>query len=360
MSASEKTEKPTPQRLKKEGRKGKSFNSRDLIAAAVLWAGLPMVAFFASLDRLAMLYTDITRGGLMLTPQGAALAALKGLLLALTPVLLACIVCIALCSLWMSRGLIATEAIRFDLTRLNPVNGFKNLFSMKVIKDLLRSVLYLLCAALFGWLAVRHWGADVLSLLHATPPQLAEGWKQVSLTFALGLLLALAPVYLLSGWLDHILFIREMKMEKHEVKREHKDNETKPEVKRRRHEIADELSAQVQADTLGSSFVLANPTHIAVGIFLMDAAVPMPLVAVREKGTRARKVIALAEAHGVPVVRDIRLARSIYFSTRRYRFVHGPNIEAVMALVRWLRDVERAAATDAGSDDDTDEHTARH
>jgi len=360
MSASEKTEKPTPQRLKKEGRKGKSFNSRDLIAAAVLWAGLPVAGLLASLDRLAALYVDITRGGFTLTPHAAALAALKGLLLALAPVLVACIICIALCSLWMSKGVIAAEAIRFDLNRLNPVNGFKNLFSMKVVKDLLRTVLYLVFAGLFGWLAIRYWAPDVLSLLQATPMQLAAGWKHISLTFALGLLLALAPVYVLSGWLDHFLFIREMKMEKHEVKREHKDNEVKPEVKQRRRDLADELSAQVQADIVGSNFVLANPTHIAVGIFLMDESIPMPFVAVREKGVRARKAIALAEAHGVPVVRDVRLARSIYFNTLRYRFVHGANIDAVMALVRWLRDVERAAAAESGGDDDTDENTVRH
>ena len=360
MSASEKTEKPTPQRLRQEGRKGKSFNSRDLVAAAVLWVGLPAIAFFVSLDRLGALYVDITTGGFTITPRAATVAALKGLLLALAPVLLVCVVCIALCSVWMSRGLIATEALRFDMNRLNPVNGFKNLFSMKVVKDLVRALLYLLMASLFAWFAMHAWTPDLLALTNATPAQLAHGWGRISLLFAMAMMAALAPVYLLAGWLDHMLFIREMKMEKHEVTRERKDNEIKPEVRQRRNEINDELSAQVQADTRGSSVILANPTHIAVGIFLLDDTVPMPFVAVREKGRRARKVIALAEANGVPVVRDVRLARAIYHRSRRYTFVQDENIDAVMALVAWLRDVERAGALEEAPADDADPSPGRH
>ena len=169
--ASEKTEKPTAQRLEKEGRKGKSFNSRDLVAATVLWLGLPAVALFSSLGPLAQLYVDIVRGGFSITPTAAALAALKGLLLALAPVLVAAVLGVVLCSLWMSKGRIATEAIRFDLNKLNPVNGFKNLFSARVLKDLLRTVLYMGCCGLFAWLALGIWGTDLFSQVQATDAQ---------------------------------------------------------------------------------------------------------------------------------------------------------------------------------------------
>ena len=352
MSSSEKTEKPTQQRLKKEGRKGKSYNSRDLSAAAMLLGGLPAIVLLGSMQRVGALYVDIASHSARLSPHVAAMAALKGLLVALAPVLLICVVLIVLLSLWMSKGIVAAEAVRLDFTRLNPVSGFKNLFSLRVVKDLVRTLLYLLFASLFCWLAIGIWGPDLFALVRATPGQLAMAWAKLSLSFSLGLLAALAPVYLLTGWVDHLLYIREMKMEKHEVKREHKDNETKPEVRQRRRDIADELSAQVQADTLGSKVVLANPTHIAVGLFVMDDGPVMPFVSVREKGRRARKVIALAEANGIPVVRDIRLARAVYFNSQRYRFVQSEQLDAVMNLVTWLRDVERAGAPHASDGSD--------
>ncbi|GAB3067057.1 EscU/YscU/HrcU family type III secretion system export apparatus switch protein [Stenotrophomonas tumulicola] len=350
MSSAEKTEKPTPQRLRKEARKGKSFSSRDLLAAAVLWIGMLMLVSSTRLQPVMDLYVDTVRGGFLMPPETAAWLALKALLWAIAPVLLASIACVALVSLAMSRAIMANEAVKLDFNRLNPVTGFKNLFSLKVVKDLARSVLYVLAAALFAWGAWNAWAHLVFRQVHAPDGQLVAIWLRLGGYVGAGLLLALAPVYLLSGWLDHRLFIREMKMEKREVKREHKENESPPELKKRRAEIAEELSAQVQADTLGSSLILANPTHIAIGIFLPDDEVPLPFVSVHEKGRRARKVIALAEGAGIPVVRDIRLARAIHASTRRYQFVHGHDIDGVMHVVRWLRDVERAAQPPPSSD----------
>lgn len=341
--ASEKTEKPTPKRLRKEAQKGKSYNSRDLLAAAVLWTGMLALMVATSLAPLITLYTDIVRGGFSIAPAHAAAAALKAFAWGVAPVLVASIAAIVVVSLLMSKGIIANESIRIDLNRLNPVNGFKNLFSLKVVKDLVRTLLYLLFASLFVWVAFKLWSPDIFIQVHATDGQLVGLWLKLTVSVGSGLLLALAPVYLLAGWVDHLLYIRELKMEKHEVKREHKENEVSQEVKQRRRDISSELSAQVQADTAGSTLLLTNPTHIAIGIFLMDDDTPMPFVSVREKGARARKVIAVAKRYGVPVVRDVRLARAVYAKSRRYRFVHDDDVESVMEVVRWLRDVERAA-----------------
>jgi len=358
MSSSSKTEKPTLQRLKKEARKGRSFQSRDLLAAAMLIIGVAAIAGLSSLQAVMLLYQRILHSRFQLPLHTAATQVIEVLARAVLPVLAATILIVLLLSLMMSRGRMAPEAIRIDLNRVNPVNGFKNLFSLKVVKDLLRSLLYLLCTGLYAWLAARTWAPELASLVHATPAQLAAVWLQLGWKFCLGLLAALAPVYLLAGWLDHILFIREMKMDKDEVKRERKDQEMKPELRRRRQEIGDELSAQVQADTTGSTLVLANPTHIAIGIYVQDPSIPMPFVSVRESGRRARKVIALAEANGIPVVRDIRLARAIHASSKRYRFVGHRDIDAVMALVHWLRDVERAQQDSKPNDANEDDRHA--
>lgn len=344
MSSAEKTEKPTPQRLRKESRKGKSFNSRDLMAAVMLLTGVLVLGLATSLKPVMSLYRQVMPGPSRVSPMVAVQGLLEAFAWAVLPLLASCIVVIVLVSLLMSKGIIASESARFDLNRLNPINGFKNLFSMKVVKDLLRTLLYLLMTALFAWLAWHLWAAHLFAQRYAHDGQLIAVWLRMGLATGLGLLLALAPVYLLAGWLDHFLYIRELKMEKREVRREQKENEIKPEVRRRRQEIGEELSAQVQADTAGSTLILANPTHIAIGIFLPDDETPMPFVSVKEKGRRARQVIALAEHMGVPVVRDIRLARAIHANSQRYRFLDDQHIDGVMAVLRWLRDVERAAA----------------
>jgi len=153
---------------------------------------------------------------------------------------------------------------------------------------------------------------------------------------------------------EYRLYIREMRMEKHEVKQEHKDHNGNPEIKQRRREIGEELSAQTQSDVAGSSMILANPTHIAVGIYIHPDYPGLQFVSLRERGNRARKVIALAERVGVPVVRDIPVARAVYARVRRYQFVPAELTTPITRILLWLKDIERNHAPDTPDADAID------
>lgn len=352
-----KTEKPTNRRLLKEAKKGNSFNSRDLTAASALLSGVIALGSVVSLWPIANMYKSFIDHDFQIAPQEAAMMAFRAFGYAAAPVALICIAVVAVISLAMSKGALAFEAVKINFGKLNPINGFKNLFSVKVVKDFIRAVLYTVLACLFAWMTWLSIGPTVFSQVYASGAQLGGVWAEIAFSSVVGLLLALAPIYLLSGLADYVLFIRDLKMEKHEVKQEHKDNEGSQEIKQRRREIGKELSAQVQADVAGSTLVLANPTHIAVGIYVHEGSVGLPFVSVREQGARARAVIALAERLGVPVVRDVRVARSVFASCARYRFVQADNIERVMDVVRWLRDVEAAGREpleEASSDEKQD------
>jgi flagellar biosynthesis protein FlhB len=339
-----KSEKPTPRRLLKESKKGKSFTSRDLTIVAMLVPGLFVLAFLTSLTPVSNLYAAVIARDFTLAPAEAAVMAVKAFAYAAAPMAVVCVLGAMVSSFAQSKGVIATEAIRIDLNRINPVSGFRNLFSLRVVKDLVRATLYTVLAALFVVTAWKLFAPEIFSQVHMPPRQLAAVWRDVAFDAAIGLMLALAPIYLLCGFIDYKLHVRELKMEKFEVKQERKENEGNPEIKRRRRDIHVELSGQVQADVAGSSVILANPTHIAVGIYLHSTEIPMPLVSVREQGQRARAVIALAEKLGVPVVRDIPVARAVYARSKRYRFLDAELIEPVVRILLWLRDVERAGA----------------
>lgn len=338
-----KSEKPTPRRLLKESKKGKSYNSRDLTAALMLIAGIAVLVYATSLQPVMQLYIEIIRLGFAMPPDRFAVLALRAFAGIVAPLTLVCILCAVLSSLAQSKGVLATEAIKIDFDRLNPVNGFKNLFSVKVVKDLVKAILYTIVTMGFVLAAWRYLAPLAFAQVHAPASQLAPIWLTLALKVGIGLLLALAPLYLLTGLVEYLLYIRELKMEKFEVKQEHKENEGNPEIKQRRRDIGAELSAQTQADVAGSNVILANPTHVAVGIYSHDDAFAMPFVSVREHGARARAVVALAERLGVPVVRDIPLARRLYARCKRYRFVASDQVDAVMQVLRWLQDVEAAA-----------------
>lgn len=355
-----KTEKPTPHRLLKESRKGKSFVSRDLAAMAVLIAGLVALATATSNRALYGFYRGMAERGFSLTPAEAASQATVAFLWMAVPVGAAAIVGAVLISLVQSRGVIAAEAVRLDLARVNPISGFKNLFSLKTVKGVVTASLYLLAGGVFVVLA---WGlfAPTIFAQVQMPDKAASavwysvGWKSTAL-----LLAVLLPIVLAAAFVEFRLYIREMRMEKHEVKQEHKDHNGNPEIRQRRREIGEELSAQTQMDVASSTMVLANPTHIAVGIYTHPDYPSLQFVSVRERGARARKAIALAERRGVPVVRDIALARAVYFQVKRYHFVPYELTAPVTRILLWLRDIERSHVADPapGSSPDTDDTAA--
>ncbi|WP_421569847.1 EscU/YscU/HrcU family type III secretion system export apparatus switch protein [Stenotrophomonas sp. PD6] len=345
-----KTEKPTPHRLLKESKKGKSFVSRDLAAAAVLVAGVVALAVGTSSRAVVGFFRGMAERGFSLTPADAAWQATVAFLWMAVPVGAAAIVAAVLISLVQSRGVIAAEAVRIDLARVNPVSGFKNLFSLKVVKGAVTAILYLLAGLVFVILAWALFAPTLFAQVQMPDKAAAAVWHSVGWRSTALLLAVVVPIALAAAFIDYRLYIREMRMDKSEVKQEHKDHNGNPEIKQRRRDINDELSAQVQSDVAGSSLVLANPTHIAVGIYVHPDYPGLQFVSVRERGRRARKVIALAEKSGIPVVRDIAVARAVYAQVRRYQFVPVELTSPIAGILQWLRDIERNHAPDPASD----------
>lgn len=343
--AGEKTEKPTDKKLRDAARKGQTFKARDLIVAGMLLAVCAWLTLGWSLRAVADLLRLVVAHGFSL-PLARYLALLGQTLLGLTlPVLGLCLVTSALPSLLMSRFVLATGALTPDPARLNPVEGLRKLFSLRSLKELVRAMLYpLATVAALGVFWQQH-GPRILRLSAGTLDQAVRQMADLfrSLVFlSIGFLLLLL---VLDALIEHFLFIKGLKMDKTEVKREYKEQEGNPEIKQQRRQLHFELlSEQVKADIAGSNFMLANPTHIAIGIYLNPAISPAPFVSVLETGQRARTALAYAQRCGVPVVRDVPLARRLFGMVRCYTLIPLEEVDSIYRVLEWLDQVERAAA----------------
>ncbi len=151
----------------------------------------------------------------------------------------------------------------------------------------------------------------------------ADVWRHLLFSLVTLCLGCSVIILLLDALAEYFLVMKDMKMDKEEVKREMKETEGNPEVKSRRREIhMDILSEQIKSDIDNSRLIIANPTHIAVGIYFKPEIAPYPLISVREANQRALAVRQHAEKVGIPVVVDIRLARRIFKTHRRYDVVN--------------------------------------
>lgn len=139
---------------------------------------------------------------------------------------------------------------------------------------------------------------------------------------------------------DFYLYIKDLMMTKQEIKQEYKNNEGDQHIKSARKQLHRELlSEQTKANILTSKMVLANPTHIALGIYFNPTVIGLPFISVIEKNSRAVAVIAFAEKNNIPVIRNISLARRIFKTAKIYTFIDSSSIDEIMRLLtgssRW-------------------------
>nr|WP_241391669.1 EscU/YscU/HrcU family type III secretion system export apparatus switch protein [Yersinia frederiksenii]ULG19773.1 type III secretion system protein SpaS [Yersinia frederiksenii] len=338
-----KTEKPTHKRLKDSAKKGQILKSRDLVVTCIMLCGVVYLTLLFNVHAIIDLLKDIFNNQFHVKTEEYAKSVLFAGVKSLMPLLLLCIIVTALASWGQSQLTLASQIIKINFETLNPINGFKKIFSLRTLKDFIKTLLYLLFFTIASYVFWNN-NKNLLFLgLNSDISSLFNIWGRLLLFLVLYCLGSLIFVLILDYIAEYFLFMKDMKMDKEEVKREFKEQEGDPEVKYRRKELHREiLSEQLKSDISNSRLIIANPTHIAVGIYFKPSLSPIPLISLRESNQVALAVRTYAEEIGVPVIRDIKLARRIYASHRRYDYVCLEEIDAVLRLLIWLEDVDNA------------------
>lgn len=337
----EKTEQPTDKKIKDSAKKGQSFKSKDSVAALVLVVSAYVITGATSLFEIGGLMRRI-----LLSPQNinadALVSEFMGIFLKIVlPVLLACFLSGTILSLLQSRFRLATEAVKIDFSKLNPISGFKKIFSLNSLKELVKAFLYLIVFSVSAGVFFVIWRHDIFLLYRSTINGVIYQWVELCVTFVVVFLGVALLIIVVDAITEFFLFIKGLKMEKQEVKKEYKDNEGDPHLKSVRKELHQEiLSEEVKSNVRNSTFVMANPTHIAMLIYYDDNIAPLPFLLYKSRGLQAKLIIKYAEQQGVPVVRDIPLARKIWRYYQKDHFIDEHCLQDVMQIIDWLVRIE--------------------
>jgi type III secretion protein U len=337
-----KTERPTQKKQRDAAKEGRIFKSKDVVAAIVLALGMFVTTAVIDLREVMVEFARLASSGTTRDVNGYVLEWAKRFLSMAAPFVLLCAAAGALPTLVLSRFTLAVDAVKVDVGAVSPMKGLKRLFSWHAVKEGVKAVLYLAVCAITLRIFVDLYHDQIFGLFRVVPAALGHLWIGLTVRLILLFLFCALPVLVFDAAVEYFLYFNELKMDKQEIKQEYKDSEGDREIKAKRREIHHELlSEEVKSNVEQSGFILANPTHIAIGIYINLDVVPIPFVSVRETNARALAVIRHAESKGVPVVRDVALARSIYRrSPRRYSFVSHDDVDAVMRVLIWLKQVE--------------------
>jgi flagellar biosynthesis protein FlhB len=235
------------------------------------------------------------------------------------------------------RALFAPEAVQLKFDRLNMIKGFQNLFfKTRTYLELLKNVAKLAILGALVYTAVRSSLRDIVLCSRADPLTAAR----LAATLMFGLLSRTGMAFLVIGMADFILqkklYMKQQMMTKYEVKKEHKEESGDPHIRHMRRHMHQRLVAEsIVRNVPKADVVVVNPTHLAIAIEYDEPSMNAPEVTAKGQGSMAQRIIALAKSNGVPIMRDVPLAHSLYSVELGSEIPEGL-YEAVAEVLNWV------------------------
>ena len=343
-SSGEKTEMPTPKKLRDARQKGQVCQSKDIVSTALLVVLFAVLAWMGSALLLETQQLVATVGERLADPAGGAVQACGALTILLIFkysfifVVVAAVVGIV-ANIVQVGFLFTFEPLKPNFSKLNPAEGAKKIFSKKNFFEFLKNCVKVVFLSYLLYKIIWASVPELLQMCYGTiddiMPSLRVMLKRLAVYTAAG--------YILIAVVDRIFqgknFTKEMMMTKDEVKREYKEMEGSQEVKQAQRQFRDELlngPDPVQA-TKESNVVVTNPTHLAVGIRYDPEEWPLPRIVVAGADNIARVIRETAMAEGIPIMENVPLARALYAEGKVGDFIPESLLEPVAEVLQWVK-----------------------
>ncbi|MEN6522766.1 MAG: flagellar biosynthesis protein FlhB [Anaerolineaceae bacterium] len=316
---SDKTEAPTPRRIAEAREQGQVVNSREVNAAVILLLSVALLqgpgrnlvtAISEMIEQIIseLPGTEITSSWLQETTLNNSLRILPSLGL----IILGIMVTGVIATLAQTRFLWSSKRKWLDFNRINPINGFKRLFSRNSLFELIKTLAKLL---IIGWITYSFLKSNYMQLVGLASLDIREAISQaVKIFFAL--MLRVSLVYFVLAAADFAYqrwdYMRNLRMSKQEIKEEMKRSEGDPLLKSRiRSQQRRMARRRMMANVPNATVIVTNPTHLAIAVeYRNDMHAPKILA----KGAYkiAERIVAIAKDHSIPIVQNIPLAWAIY------------------------------------------------
>jgi len=343
----EKSEKPTPKKLKESRKEGQVARTPELGA----WSAILAVAL--SLGWLAPLAIDGVKDLLSAslastqTPDEALALSLLGdagaLILAISVGLGAFVMVVGVAAAVAQGGLFfATKVAKPKWSRLNPLEGAKRLFGPHALWEGAKMLLKSSVVAFLCWRAIE----GLMPVLGGLVPiQVA---LEIGVDAATGLMRDAAVAGLVAAAADYAMARRrtgkQVRMTKKEVRDEHKNSEGDPLIKSalRSKQLAAARN-RMMADVPEADVVLVNPTHVAVALRYQPEE-GTPRVVAKGAGVIATRIRELAEKSRVNLVEDVPLARALHSSCEVGQAIPPELYQAVAQVLAFVLGRKQAGA----------------
>ncbi|MFA5250230.1 MAG: type III secretion system export apparatus subunit SctU [Parachlamydiales bacterium] len=345
----EKTEKATPKKLRDARKKGQVAKIQDLPSAITF-----VTAIMGTLMAASFLFKHL--GGYILKTfhsisgqidmmhkaGGYLTEAIEVIAICSLPIMVVVSLVGIIVSFLVVGPVFSFEAMKFQFKRLNPIEGIKQKFKVKVLVDLLKSIAKISGAALIIYLIIRRTLPEVVQTSSIPIEESADLFGTFLKQSAIQVGIFFLIIALFDLAFQKRTFAKEMMMEKFEIRQEYRDTEGDPHIKGRRREMFREIAyTEGPRAARRAKAVVINPTHIAVAVGYEQNREKVPVILTMGIGKMAEQIIGVANQANIPIMRNVDLARTLFAKGKIGDFIPLETYKAIAEILKWLETLEK-------------------
>jgi flagellar biosynthetic protein FlhB len=352
MAGEERTEAATPRKLQHLRDEGKVSKSAEVVSAIGALSGIVVLYAFGGniWGNLRALLVDglsgLSRPDLNDASLGQLwMAAGLAFFTVMAPLLVAMPIVGVLSNVGQSGLVLSGKSMMPDLSRVNPLSGFKRLFSLHTAVELIKT---LVKVGIVGWLVYRAYVDSFPTFMSMAGADLA-GALGLFVSTAFSTCITVGAGFLVLAMLDYGYqrwqFMRDARMTKQEMKEEYKQSEGSPEIKaairRRQRRMA---TSRMMKNVPTADVVVTNPTHFAVALRYRGDEMGAPKVVAKGQDLIAQRIKQIARENNVPVVENKPLARALYATVDVDQEIPYDLFQGVAQILAYIYSLKRRGA----------------
>jgi len=342
----DKTEDPTPHRMREAREKGQIAKSKEITTAVLLlltyflFRYMGQFMWFQLHDTSAAIFNyipDIANDFSLMLVGYLLLLGIRALAFTLAPIFAIAFIAALVAEAAQTGFVASADPLSPKLERISPFSGFKKIFSLQGLVETFKSILKIAIVFYIAWVAVRDDFPLIIGSIDTSPYSVLILGGSIAYKVAI----RVGVFYLIVAFLDYMYrrweYMKNLKMTKQEVKEEYKRLEGDPMVKQRMRDLQRQVAQQrMMSSVPQADVVVTNPTHIAVALKYKQPKMKAPLLLAKGERLIAQEIRRIAEENFVPVVENEPLARSIFRTTKLNREIPRQLYQAVAEVLAYV------------------------
>ncbi|WMJ81347.1 fused FliR family export protein/FlhB family type III secretion system protein [Clostridium sp. MB40-C1] len=316
----DKTEDATPHKLSEAKKKGQVAKSKEVNSALTLLASTIIIITLGEYAIGSFKDNIVSFLGSHLN-MNLDSSSLYGLLIlvairiasVLLPIVVPMMIIGSAANIIQTGFIKSTDPIKPQLSKINPINGFKKMFSMRTVMELIKDIAVISVVGVVGFNFLKSNFDKILNMGNLKFSVIIETVLDLTKNIFFRITLVMVGIALIDFIYQKYQFKKDMRMSKQEIKEEYKQQEGDPQIKSKIRQKQREMAmGRMMQQVPDASVVITNPTHIAVALKYEEGKMGAPLLLAKGSDHIAIKIKEKAKENDIPIIENKPLARLIY------------------------------------------------